>query len=116
VNRNRARKAVLPDSPYYPWFCQHEHIVDGILETNKITSRDVAETVERILRSRNPRLRYVVGRNAKRILAMRRHFPGELFERVYWAIVRKMVTQPKNPVMVLQGESQTDRKSVSHSG
>ncbi len=116
VNRNRARKAVLPDSPYYPWFCQHEHIVDGILESNKITSRDVAETVDRILRSRNPRLRYVVGRNAKRILGLRRHLPGELFERIYWAIVRKMVTQPKNPVVVLQGESQTDRKNVSHSG
>jgi NAD(P)-dependent dehydrogenase (short-subunit alcohol dehydrogenase family) len=101
VNRNRARKAVLPDSPYYAWFCQHEHIVDGILASNRIGGRDVAETVDRILRARKPALRYVVGKRAKWILALRRHVPGEIFERIYWAAVRKMVTRPKKPVRAL---------------
>ncbi len=101
VNRNRARRAILPESPYYAWFCQHEHIVDTVLATNSVRPRDVAETVDRILRSPDPRLRYVVGSKAKWILGLRRHIPGELFERIYWRIVRKMVTQPKKPVLTL---------------
>jgi NAD(P)-dependent dehydrogenase (short-subunit alcohol dehydrogenase family) len=113
VNRNRARKAVLPDSPYYAWFCQHEHIVDGILANGRIQGRDVAETVDRILRSRNPALRYVVGTGAKWVLRLRRYTPGELFERIYWGVVRKMVTRPKKPVTVLTGQKEDTGKSAS---
>jgi NAD(P)-dependent dehydrogenase (short-subunit alcohol dehydrogenase family) len=102
VNRNRARNAVNPASPYYPWFCQHEHIVDQILEKSSFGPSEVAETVYRILHTRRPRLRYVVGRSAKVIFACRRYIPGELFQNIYWAIVRKMVTQPKNPVSGLR--------------
>jgi NAD(P)-dependent dehydrogenase (short-subunit alcohol dehydrogenase family) len=116
VNRNRARKAVLPDSPYYAWFCQHEHIVDGILANGRIQGRDVAETVDRILRSRNPALRYVVGTGAKWILRLRRYTPGELFERIYWGVVRKMVTRPKKPVSVLTGQREDTGKKASRSG
>src|SRR5580658_407504 len=38
INRNRARRAVDPASPYYFWFCQHEAIVDNLLATNKFTT------------------------------------------------------------------------------
>jgi NAD(P)-dependent dehydrogenase (short-subunit alcohol dehydrogenase family) len=113
VNRNRARKAEMPDSPYYAWFCQHEHIVDGILAKGRIQGRDVAETVDRILRSRNPALRYVVGTGAKWILRLRRYTPGELFERIYWGAVRKMVTRPKKPISVLSGQKENTGKSAS---
>src|SRR5262249_15567739 len=43
VNRNRARRAVLPSSPYYAWFCQHEHIVDRILASNSFGAWAVAD-------------------------------------------------------------------------
>jgi NAD(P)-dependent dehydrogenase (short-subunit alcohol dehydrogenase family) len=95
VNRNRARRAANASSPYYRWFCQHEKIVDAILARNQFTPRDVACNVETILNTPKPRLRYVVGRNAKLIFALRRYLPGELFESAYWALVRRMVTRPR---------------------
>jgi NAD(P)-dependent dehydrogenase (short-subunit alcohol dehydrogenase family) len=81
-NRNRARRAVDPAGPYYAWFCQHEELVDGLLRRNRFTARDVAEVVRRILTARRPRLRYVVGTKARAILSLRRHVPGEIFERI----------------------------------
>jgi NAD(P)-dependent dehydrogenase (short-subunit alcohol dehydrogenase family) len=111
VNRNRSRKAVLPSSPYYAWFCQHEHIVDNLLASNTFGTRQVAETVWRILGSRRPRLRYVVGVKAKWILRLRRYIPGELFESVYWAVVRRMVTRPKRKILTLSGINTSEGQS-----
>jgi NAD(P)-dependent dehydrogenase (short-subunit alcohol dehydrogenase family) len=104
VNRNRARRAVDTSSPYYRWFCEHERIVDSILARNQFTPRDVARTVEAILNARRPHLRYVVGRNAKLIFALRRHLPGELFESIYWAAVRRMVTRPRQQASALSND------------
>lgn len=101
VNRNRARNAVNRSSPYYSWFCQHEHIVDGILQENKLAPQEVAQTVYGILTAQRPRLRYVAGRNAKVVLACRRYIPGTIFEDIYWGILRKMVTRPRHPVNTL---------------
>jgi len=93
VHRNRARRAQDPKSPYYKWFMRHEAVVDGILDRASFSAHDVALVVKKALEAKRPRLRYVVGRKAKIILGMRRHFPGESFERVYWSIVRRMVTK-----------------------
>jgi NAD(P)-dependent dehydrogenase (short-subunit alcohol dehydrogenase family) len=93
VNRNLARNAVDPASPYYSWFCRHEHIVDGLLARNTFGAPDVANTVFQILTSRRPRLRYLVGAKAKLVVNLRRYLPGEYFERIYWAMVRRMVTR-----------------------
>ncbi len=38
VNRNRARRAQDPASPYYFWFCQHEALVDKLL-SHQLNSR-----------------------------------------------------------------------------
>jgi hypothetical protein len=57
-----------------------------------------------ILNTPSPRLRYVVGRNAKLIFALRRHLPGELFERAYWAVVRRMVTRPRHETPSLSND------------
>jgi NAD(P)-dependent dehydrogenase (short-subunit alcohol dehydrogenase family) len=97
VNRNRARRAVDPGSPYYAWFCQHEQIVDDLLRRNRTTTRDVARTVLKVLSARRPRLRYVVGPKARLAAGLRRHLPGELFERAYFAFVRRLVTSPRRP-------------------
>jgi NAD(P)-dependent dehydrogenase (short-subunit alcohol dehydrogenase family) len=94
-NRNRASRAVDPASPYYTWFCQHESLVDGLLRRGRITKADVARMVLRILAAPRPRLRYPVGVRLKLILALRRHVPGEWFERLYWGLVRRMVTRPR---------------------
>jgi NAD(P)-dependent dehydrogenase (short-subunit alcohol dehydrogenase family) len=94
-NRNRAARAIDPAGPYYAWFCQHEKIVDDLLRRNRFTPQDVAQVVEQILRARRPRLRYVVGAKARLVLALRRYIPGEIFERAYFGLVRRMVTAPR---------------------
>jgi len=44
--------------------------------------------------ARNPRLRYVVGRRAGLVLSLRRHLPGELFERLYFGgLLRRVNTR-----------------------
>lgn len=94
-NRNRARRAMDPNGAYYRWFCQHEKIVDDLLRSNRFTPDDVAAVVETILRTPRPRLRYVVGTKARLVIGLRRYIPGEWFERIYWGMVRRMVTAPK---------------------
>lgn len=96
VNRNRARRALNPASPYYAWFCQHEKIVDDILTNNRFTVAEIAEAVRAIVKARRPRLRYVIGSKAKLILALRRYIPGEWFQNLYWSMVRRMVTKPRH--------------------
>jgi NAD(P)-dependent dehydrogenase (short-subunit alcohol dehydrogenase family) len=111
-NRNRAARASDPGSPYYAWFCQHEKIVDDLLRRNRFTPQHIAQEVERILRARRPRLRYVVGSKAKAVLALRRYIPGELFERLYFGMVRRMVTAPRHqaPGLSSAGEALTERR------
>jgi NAD(P)-dependent dehydrogenase (short-subunit alcohol dehydrogenase family) len=114
-NRNRARRAVDPRSPYYAWFCQHEQMVDAILRSRRITPVDVARTVDRILAGRRPRLRYLVGAGARLVVALRRHVPGEWFERAYWGVVRRLVTRPRRTATGLSEwseESQTRKEGV----
>jgi NAD(P)-dependent dehydrogenase (short-subunit alcohol dehydrogenase family) len=103
ANRNRAARAVDPASLYYPWFCQHEHIVDNLIRSNRFTTLDVARRVVAILRAERPRLRYLVGAKAKLVIALRRHVPGEWFERVYFNLVRRMVTSPRRQATGLSG-------------
>jgi NAD(P)-dependent dehydrogenase (short-subunit alcohol dehydrogenase family) len=95
VRRNRARRAADPSSPYFAWFCEHERIVDRILQRRQFGPAEIARVVERILRARRPRLRYLVGLGARLIVGLRRHVPGEWFERTYWGLVRRLVTRPR---------------------
>ena len=108
-HRNRAARAVLPSSPYYAWFCQHEKIVDDLLRRNRFTTADVARQVHRILTARRPRLRYLVGAKARLIVGLRRHLPGEIFERFYWGVVRRMVTAPRRPAAGLADLAEPSR-------
>jgi NAD(P)-dependent dehydrogenase (short-subunit alcohol dehydrogenase family) len=105
VNRGRAGAAVDPGSPYYPWFAQHEKIVDDILRARRITPTDVARTVYRALTAKRPELRYVVGWRAKLMISLRRYLPGELFERLYFSQLIRMVTQPGDPATGLSEPS-----------
>jgi len=110
VNRNRARRTTDPSRPYYAWFWRHEQIVDEILQRNRLTPIDIARTVHRILTSRRPRLRYVAGTGAKIFLSLRRHIPGELFERWWFRYLERCVTAPSR---LGRGRSDSSRSSAT---
>ena len=103
VHRNRAPRAMNPESPYYSWFLQHEKMVDDILEGNSFGIDHVAKVVYGILTAKHPRLRYLVGAKAKLVVNLRRYVPGEIFQRIHWRVVRKIVTQPKVQALTLSG-------------
>jgi len=103
INRNRARRAVDPASPYYFWFCQHEAIVDKLLATNKFTTVDIARVVYKILTARQPRLHYMVGFKLKLMVTLRDLIPFEWFERIHQRIIVRMVTKPRRPATGLSG-------------
>jgi len=103
INRNRARRAVDPSSPYYFWFCQHEAIVDKLLAANKFTAEDIAGVVYKILTAPRPRLHYMVGFKLKLMIALRNLLPGELYERIHEKIIVRMVTKPRQAATGLSG-------------
>jgi NAD(P)-dependent dehydrogenase (short-subunit alcohol dehydrogenase family) len=103
INRNRARRAQDPASPYYFWFCQHEAIVDKLLASNKFTAEDIAAVVHKILTVRRPRLHYMVGFKLKLMMALHNIVPFEWFERIHEKIVVRMVARPRHPATGLSG-------------
>jgi NAD(P)-dependent dehydrogenase (short-subunit alcohol dehydrogenase family) len=91
LDRGVAARARDPASPYYPWFCRSEQLFDRAMQTSPITPRDVAKAVYKALTVARPRLRYIVGRRAELVVALRRYLPNKLFERWYFGeIVRRL--------------------------
>lgn len=95
VNRGNAQKAKDPDSPYYRWFCNSEKLADRLVETSPTTPAHVARTIHRALTASRPKLRYVVGRRAALIVALRRYLPGEFFAKLYFGEAIRRVTGRK---------------------
>jgi NAD(P)-dependent dehydrogenase (short-subunit alcohol dehydrogenase family) len=93
VNRGTAAHALDPTSPYRAMFRRHEELSDRFVESRKTRPVDVAKAVHRALTARRPRMRYVVGRPALAALALRRHLPGELFERIYFGSLVRSLTR-----------------------
>jgi len=115
INRNRARRAQDPSSPYYFWFCQHEAIVDKLLATNKFTAEDIAAVVHKILTARHPRLHYMVGFKLKLMVALRNLIPFEWFEKIHERIIVRMVAHPSHPAASLSGlDSGIGERAKSH--
>lgn len=92
VDRGAARRAKDPSSPYHAWFRSAERLFDRAMNASPITDDDVARTVTRALTVRRPRLRYMVGRRAALIVSLRRHMPGQWFDRFYFDQVIRRVT------------------------
>ena len=111
INRNRARRAQDPASPYYFWFCQHEAIVDKLLATNKFTAEDIAGVVHKILTARNPRLHYMVGFKFKLMVTLRNIIPFEWFERIHEKIIVRMVAHPRHPATGLERPGRRHRRA-----
>jgi NAD(P)-dependent dehydrogenase (short-subunit alcohol dehydrogenase family) len=115
INRNRARRAQDPASPYYFWFCQHEAIVDNLLATNKFTAEDIASVVYKILTARKPRLHYMVGFKLKLMVTLRNIIPFEWFERIHEKIIVRMVAHPRHPATDLSGlDAGIGERATSH--
>jgi NAD(P)-dependent dehydrogenase (short-subunit alcohol dehydrogenase family) len=83
-HRGTAAAASEPSSPYHDMFWASEAIADKIVERSPTRPEDVARVIGEALTAEEPRLRYVVGRGASVVIALRRHLPDRLFERAYF--------------------------------
>jgi NAD(P)-dependent dehydrogenase (short-subunit alcohol dehydrogenase family) len=92
VNRVTAAAALDEASPYAAWFRRAEGLADSMVQSSPTVPRDVAEAVLRVLSTRTTRLRRVVGRRARLVLALRRCLPAPLFERLYFGQLMRIVT------------------------
>jgi NAD(P)-dependent dehydrogenase (short-subunit alcohol dehydrogenase family) len=82
--RGAAAGSANPNSPYHGLFTANEEIADGLVRRSGIQPQDVAATIATALTDSRPRMRYVVGRGARVVIALRRHLPQGFFERVYF--------------------------------
>lgn len=90
-NRQISPRAARPDSVYREWFARAEAQADELVRTSRLTPETVAAAVGKAMTAARPRLRYTVGRRAGLAMSLRRHLPGETFERVYFgAVVRRL--------------------------
>jgi NAD(P)-dependent dehydrogenase (short-subunit alcohol dehydrogenase family) len=81
-NKSVGSKAENPDSPNYRFFKESEKWGEWALKASPIRPVHVAEAIYRALTDRKPRMRYIVGSRVKLVLALRRHLPGEFFDRI----------------------------------
>jgi len=83
-HRGTAARAEDPDSPYAGLFRESEAIADKLVKRSPTRPADVARTITKALSTGQPRMRYVVGRGASIVIALRRYMPQSLFERLYF--------------------------------
>lgn len=93
VNRNIAKRALDPASPYSAWFREAERLADRVVDTSPTKAVDVARAVHKVLTVRRPRIRYMVGRRAGLVVALRRYLPRALFDRLYFGTIVRLVTK-----------------------
>lgn len=106
VNRGTGRNALNPDSPYHAYFQRHEEIADRIAARSRTRTIEVARAVHHALTAKNPRMRYVIGRPASIIIALRRYIPGELFDRLYFGLLVRSLTPRRGLVRWLGPQRQ----------
>jgi NAD(P)-dependent dehydrogenase (short-subunit alcohol dehydrogenase family) len=83
-HRGTAARAGEPSSPYHDLFWASEAIADKLVERSPTSTADVAGAIAEALTTEHPKMRYVVGRGASVAIALRRHMPQGLFERLYF--------------------------------
>ncbi len=93
IHRGIARGAENPASPYFEWFQRAEALANKLVETTPTQPEHVAETIWRALTASRPRLRYMVGRRARLVYAIRRYLPDRVFERFYFGEAVRRVTK-----------------------
>jgi NAD(P)-dependent dehydrogenase (short-subunit alcohol dehydrogenase family) len=100
AHRGTAAAAADPTSPYHELFWASEAIADRIVQHSPTRPEHVAATIHRALVAEQPRLRYVVGRGARIVIALRRHLPERLFERLYYGGHIRRVMRTTEPPRV----------------
>jgi NAD(P)-dependent dehydrogenase (short-subunit alcohol dehydrogenase family) len=82
-NRRLAKRALDPSSPNYDRFQQGLAVVDRLLSRSKADPRAVAKTIARAATAKRPRMRYLVGKDAR----------GEAFAKSFlpFGVVEKAV-------------------------
>ncbi|MCH7787358.1 MAG: SDR family oxidoreductase [Chloroflexi bacterium] len=93
-NYGVAKGARDPNSPYYAWFMRLEKLLLGLADSSTTRPLDIAVAIHHAMTAKRPRLRYMVGRRARLVVASRRYLPARLFERVYFGTIIKRVTKP----------------------
>ena len=85
-SRHRGTAAAANDltSPYHGLFWASEEAADKIVKRSPTRPEHVAATVVEAMTTERPRLRYVVGRGASIVIALRRYLPQPVFERLYF--------------------------------
>ena len=95
-NRHVAARALDPQGPYYELFRRLQELVDEFARTPATSALEVAKAASRALTAERPRLRYVVGRRAKFLMALRRCLPGDVFQRIWTREIVRRITEPKS--------------------
>ncbi len=71
-------------SPYHRLFWASEEAADKIVRRSPTRPEQVADAIVEAMTVPRPRLRYVVGRGAAIVIALRRHLAPGVFERLYY--------------------------------
>jgi NAD(P)-dependent dehydrogenase (short-subunit alcohol dehydrogenase family) len=93
ANRNVAKQAQNPNSPYYAWFQELEQLADQMAETSPTRVEQVAQAIHHALTADTPHLRYLIGWRAQLYFAFRRYLPTALFDAVYKTVVTRRITR-----------------------
>jgi NAD(P)-dependent dehydrogenase (short-subunit alcohol dehydrogenase family) len=105
-HRGTAARANDPSSPYHDLFWASEEIADRIVQRSPTRPQHVARAIGRALTAKQPRMRYVVGRGASLVIALRRYMPQSLFERLYFGgHIRRLERRTKASEPVPTAES-----------
>jgi NAD(P)-dependent dehydrogenase (short-subunit alcohol dehydrogenase family) len=97
-HRGTASGASDSDSPYHDLFWASEEGADKHVQRAPTRPEDVAITINEALTAKEPRMRYVVGRGATLVIALRRYMPASLFERLYFGgQVRRLMERKRPP-------------------
>jgi NAD(P)-dependent dehydrogenase (short-subunit alcohol dehydrogenase family) len=89
--------ALNPGGPYYEYFCRAQAETDALVKTATVAPADVAAAITLAFTTRRPRLRYIVGWRGRLLISLRRHLPGEWFDRIYFREVIRRLTRPGAP-------------------
>lgn len=94
ANDRVGERALDPSSPYHALFLRTRELGERVVNRSRLTPSAVAAAVHRALTDKQPRLRYPLGMPARLLMSLRRHLPGETFERLYFGEVCRRVASP----------------------
>jgi len=94
-NRQMAERAMDPDGPYRDWFLRLEEMTDRLVHSPPASTTEVAEAVYKALTAKRPRTTYIVGGRTKALIALRRHLPGDLFDRIWMREAARRIQKAK---------------------